>query len=64
MEVAGRKCRQLIYGARLRLQAKTRLKSIMQIEISRVIWKNHLPLQTVTNLIQKGTPVTATAAIV
>jgi hypothetical protein len=37
------------------LQAATRLKSIKQIEISRVVWKYHLPEQTV-ELIQMGTP--------
>jgi hypothetical protein len=32
----------------------TRLASIMQIEISRVHFENHLPKQTDTILIQKG----------
>jgi len=49
MEVDGRMCRQLICGAGLCLPPATRLKSIKQIEISRVIWKYHLPEQMVTN---------------
>jgi len=55
MEVAVRMWRQLICDTGLRLHPATRLISIKQIEISRVIWKYHLPEQTV-NLIQMGTP--------
>jgi len=54
MEVAVRMWRQWICDTGLRLQAM-RLKSIKQIEISRVVWKYHLPRQTV-ELIQMGTP--------
>jgi hypothetical protein len=49
MEVAGRMCRQLICNTGLRLQPERRSKSIKQIEISRVIWKYHLPPQMATN---------------
>jgi len=56
MEVAGRICGQLICDTSLQLQPATRLTSIRQIEISRVIWKYRLLGQTVTNLIQMGTP--------
>jgi hypothetical protein len=56
MEVAGRMRRQLICDTGLRLQPATRSSSIKQIEISRVIWKYHLPSQMATNLIQMGTP--------
>jgi hypothetical protein len=48
--------RQLIRGAHLQVQAATRLRSIMQIEISLAIWMYHLPTPMVTNLIQMGTP--------
>jgi len=37
-----------------RLRLATRLSSIMQIEISRVSFENHLPEQMDTILIQKG----------
>jgi hypothetical protein len=56
MEVAGRMCRQLMCDAGLQLRPATRLNSIKQIEIYRVIWKYHLPSQMATNLIQMGTP--------
>jgi hypothetical protein len=63
MEVAGRMGRQLICDTGLRLQPATRLKSIRQIEISRVIPWYHLPWQTVTKLIQMGTPLTRGAIV-
>lgn len=56
MEVTGRMCRQLMGGTGQRLPPATRLNSIKQIEISRVIWKYHPPWQMATNLIQMGTP--------
>ena len=46
MEVAGRMCRQLICDTDWRMRVGDAFDSIKQIEISRVIFGNHLPLQT------------------
>lgn len=49
MGFAGRMCRRLVNDSGAPGQPETRLKSTMQIEICRVTWKYHLPLQMGTN---------------
>jgi hypothetical protein len=60
---AGRMCRRLIWDFRSHKRAETLRKSIEWIEITRVRFEYHLPLQMGTNWIQTETPEITFAAM-